>query len=117
MSSNIRVTRICESCNTEFEAKTTVTKYCSHKCNKMAYKKNLKETKITKSNSETLKTKLKPTLDLSIKEFLSVTDVSKLICCSKQNVYKLINTGKLKATNILQKKTIVKRSELDKLFS
>jgi len=48
---------------------------------------------------------------------LTVTQVSKLINCSRQNVYKLINSGKLRATNILEKKTIIKRSDLDKLFN
>lgn len=48
---------------------------------------------------------------------MTVSDVSKLVGCSRQNVYKLINTGKLKATNILKKKTLIRRCDLDKLFS
>lgn len=32
-------------------------------------------------------------------------------------MYKLIKTGKLKATNILEKQTIVRRSDLDELFT
>ena len=59
----------------------------------------------------------KPIQNLNEREFLTVTQVLKLISCSRQNVYKLINSGKLKATNILEKKTIVKRSYLDKLFN
>lgn len=59
-----------------------------------------------KSNTETKQIKNKPIEELKAKEFLIVSDVSKLVGCSRQNVYKLINTGKLKATNILEKKTI-----------
>lgn len=69
------------------------------------------------SNRETVTIKSKPIEELQNREFLTVTQVSKLIGCSRQNVYKLINSGKLKATNILEKKTIVTRADLDQLFS
>jgi len=117
MSSTIKVQRICKYCHNEFMAKTTKTLYCSHRCNSADYKANLRAMKIEKSDNETQRVKNQPIEDLKEKEFLSVTQVSKLIGCSRQNVYNLINTGKLKATNILLKKTIVKRSEIDKLIS
>lgn len=116
MSSNIQVQRICQHCGTEFTARTTVTKYCSHRCGSAAIKALKRAEKIQKSNTETKQIKTKPIEELKAKEFLTVSDVSKLIGCSRQNVYKLINSGKLKATNILEKKTIVKRCDLDKLF-
>lgn len=116
MSSNIKIQRICQHCGNEFTARTTVTQYCSDTCRKRAYKARLKAAKIESSNKETQRIKSQPIEELKAKEFLSVTQVSKLIGCSRQNVYNLINTGKLKATNILLKKTIVKRSDLDKLF-
>ena len=116
MSSNIEIERICQHCNKDFIAKTTVTRYCSDDCAKKAYKARKRAEKIGVSIAETQQLKNKPIEDLKVREFLTVVQVSKLIGCSKQNVYKLINTGKLKATNILIKKTIVKRSEIDKLF-
>lgn len=117
MSSNIQVQRICQYCRTEFTARTTVTKYCSDKCSKAAYKARIRAEKVQKSNTETKQIKTQPIEELKAKEFLTVSDVSKLLGCSRQNVYKLINTGKLKATNILEKKTIVRRCDLDKLFT
>lgn len=117
MSSNIQVQRICQHCGTEFTARTTTTLYCSHRCNSAAYKLKVKAAKVQRSNIETKQIKAKPIEELKAKEFLTVTDVSKLINCSRQNVYKLINTGKLKATNVLEKKTIIKRSDLDKIFN
>ena len=116
MSSNIEIERICQHCNKDFIAKTTVTRYCSDDCAKKAYKARKRAEKIGVSVAETQQIRQKPIEDLKAREFLTVMQVSKLIGCSKQNVYKLINTGKLKATNILIKKTIVKRSEIDKLF-
>ena len=116
MSSNIKIQRICQHCGNEFIARTTTTLYCSHRCNSAAYKAKQRAGKVEQINKETQSIKSQPIEELKAKEFLSVTQVSKLIGCSRQNVYNLINTGKLKATNILLKKTIVKRSDLDKLF-
>ena len=116
MSSNIHVQRICQHCSKEFTARTTTTLYCSHRCNSAAYKQKVRAGKVEQSNKETHRIKSQPIEELKAREFLTVTQVSKLIGCSRQNVYNLINTGKLKATNILLKKTIVKRSDLDKLF-
>lgn len=117
MSSKIEVQRICQHCSKEFTARTTVTKFCGDDCAKRAYKERVKVAKIEASNNETQRIKNKPNEELRGKEFLTVRQVSKVIGCSRQNVYKLINTGKLKATNILLKKTIIKRSEVDKLFA
>jgi predicted DNA-binding transcriptional regulator AlpA len=117
MSSNIQVQRICQYCGTEFTARTTVTKYCSHRCGSAANKALKRAEKVQKSNTETKQIKTKPIEELKAKEFLTVSDVSKLIGCSRQNVYKLINIGKLKATNILERKTIVRRCDLDQLFT
>jgi hypothetical protein len=38
MSSNIRLDRVCEECNKIFVAKTTVTRFCSSRCNNKNYK-------------------------------------------------------------------------------
>ena len=117
MSSKIRVKRICQHCGNEFEARTTVTKYCGDNCAKRAYKVRLREGKIESSNAETLKIVNKPVDDIKAKEFLTVRDVATLLNSSRQTVYTLINTGSIKAVNIAQRKTIIKRSEIDKLFS
>lgn len=117
MSSNIKVQRICQHCGNQFTARTTVTKYCGDTCAKRAYKARLRAIKVQKSNNETQKIIEQPIQELKSREFLSVTQVAKLIGCSRQNVYNLINTGRLKATNILIKKTIIKRSDLDLLFN
>lgn len=116
MSSNITVQRVCEYCGKEFTARTTSTRYCSHKCNSRHYKQKQKLKKIESSNKETTRIKKQSIEELKAKEFLTVTQVSKLIGCSRQNVYKLINSGKLDASNILEKKTIVRRSDLDSFF-
>lgn len=116
MSSNITVQRICIQCNQEFIAKTTVTKFCSMICGSRFNKQKIKNSKIELSNKETQIIKNNSLDNLKEREFLTVTQASKVIGCSRQNIYKMINSNKLFATNILEKKTIIKRSEIDKLF-
>jgi excisionase family DNA binding protein len=117
MSSNIRISRICEFCGKEFEAKTTVTKTCSDHCAKRLYKKKQKEKKIEVSNAQTQLIKLKPMEELRSKEFLTVRDLSKLLNCSIRTAYNIISNGNIKAFNLAKRKTLIKRSDVDKLFS
>lgn len=116
MSSNIQITRICEYCNKEFTAKTTVTRYCSHTCNSRAYKAIVKSKKIKNSNEQTANVRIQPIEILKVKEFLTVKDITILLNCSRQTIYKLIASGKLNAIKLNNKKIFVKRSDLDKLF-
>ena len=70
MSSNILVQRICQNCNTEFTAKTTVTKYCSNNCAKNAWRKRKQAGKVKKINRATKKEVLfEKTYDDSINIF------------------------------------------------
>ena len=54
--------------------------------------------------------------DEHLEQYLSVVQVAKLLGTSKQLIYTLIKEGRLKAVNLGKRKTIVKRSEIDKLF-
>lgn len=117
MSTNIRVERICQFCQNTFIAKTTVTKYCGDTCAKRAYKKRKKDEKIQKSHKETRSHKSENLENLKAKEFLTVTQASLLLNCSRQNIYKLINSDKLPASNLLQKKTLIRRTDIDELIT
>jgi len=116
MSSNIKIQRICQYCNNEFTAKTTVTKFCSLKCANRSYKDRTRKKKVEKSNKETEKIIIKPVEVAKAKEFLTVRDVSILLGCSIRTAYRLINNGTLKAVNIAERLTRVKRSELNKIL-
>lgn len=117
MSSNIEIKRICEHCNNEFTAKTTVTKYCSHKCNSRHYKQKVKGQKIKKSIIETNTKRIQPIEVIKAKEFLTVREVAQLLNCSVRSAYLHIESGTISAVNLGQRMTRVKRSEIDKLFN
>jgi excisionase family DNA binding protein len=116
MSSKIEIQRICQYCKQEFTARTTVTKYCSHKCNQRAYKARKRAEKAMQSNTETTRIKNQPIEQLKAKEFLTVREVSQLLNCSLRTAYYYIKSGTIKAVNLGQRMTRVKRTEIDKLF-
>ena len=115
MSSNIRVQRICQHCGNEFTARTTTTLYCSHRCNSAAYKAKQRAGKVEQSNKETQRIKTQPIEQLKAKAFLSIADTCKLIGISRRTVYRMIERGEL-ITGKAGKRTIIRRSDLDKLF-
>lgn len=116
MSSNIKVQRICQHCGNDFTARTTTTLYCSKRCNGAAYKAKQRSGKVEVSNRETQRIKTQPIEELKAKEFLTVREVARLLNCSVRSAYYYIESGTIKAVNLGQRVTRVKRSEIDKLF-
>jgi excisionase family DNA binding protein len=116
MSSTFEVQRICQHCSKEFTARRTTTAYCSHRCNNAALKAKKRNDKIEASNKETQRIKNQPIEELKAKEFLTVREVARLLNCSIRSVYYYIDNGTIKAVNLGQRVTRVKRSDIDKLF-
>lgn len=116
MSSNIQIERICQHCGKAFTARTTVTRYCSDSCAKLAYKARARAAKVGESNKETQRIKTQPLQELKAKAFLTVREVAQLLNCSVRSTYYYIDAGTIKAVNLGQRVTRVKRSEIDKLF-
>ena len=116
MSSKIEVQRICQHCGNEFTARTTVTRFCSHRCASAAHKQKVRAGKVEQSNKQTQQIKTKPIEELKTKEFLTVREVARLLNCSVRSAYYYIESGTIKAVNLGQRITRVKRSEIDKLF-
>lgn len=58
-------------------------------------------------------------IDLKIlkeKEVLSVKEVATLLNCSQKSVYRNINQGRIKATNLGSRLTRIKRTDIEDLF-
>lgn len=116
MSSNISITRICQYCGDEFEAKTTVTKYCNHTCNRKAWKLKAKQEKIQASNKETQQVKDMPLTEIRAKEYLTVKEVALLLNCSPRTVYDMITVGRLNAINLSKRNIRVHKRDVDNIF-
>lgn len=52
-ASNTKIKKICEWCGTRFEAQKISTKYCSHRCANLAYKKREREKNIKATEENT----------------------------------------------------------------
>jgi excisionase family DNA binding protein len=116
MSSNIRITRVCAHCGKDFTAKTTVTQFCSHRCSRAAYKARVRNYKVKGSNIETAALKVAAIDHLKSKDFLTVKDTSALLNCSLRTTYRLIAVGTIPAVNLSERKTIIRRSDLERVF-
>lgn len=117
MSSNIRIKRICVHCGEQFIAKTTVTKYCSHKCNSRAYKKKIRESKIEVSDNETDEVipQLIKNPRIDKKEVLSIKEACKFVGLSKSSIYRLFDDGVLTPIKI-RNRVFISREEIKKML-
>jgi hypothetical protein len=116
MSSNFTVNRLCEQCGNVFVAKTTVTRFCSKLCNKRHYKAKERSQKMTPMDQAIKKVFEGKTEEVSDAEFLNVRNAARLLRASEKMVYHLINIGRLHAINLSERKTLVRRSDIDKIF-
>lgn len=123
MSSNMAIPKTCSYCGKAFIAKTTLTKYCCHKCNSRHYKQKAKEDKIQTSlieqqqsmqSQQTLQ--LASTSSLISKNFLSIQDTAELIGVSRWTINRMIKRGELQIHKFGRKK-IIQRAQIDKLFN
>ena len=114
MSSNIRIEKTCEYCHNSFHAQKVTTRYCSELCNKRGYKKRIRDEKLNKAiEEENTKRPFNPVV--KEKEFLSIKEVCMLLGASRWTVYRMIDSGRVKAVKIGWK-TIIERNEINKLF-
>lgn len=96
--------------------------YCGSNCAKKAYKARKRQKKIEESLKETREQHVAPqyeittTDSLSNKDFLSVTDASKLIGVSRWTIQRMIKRGQLKAVPF-GRKHIVARHQIENLFN
>ncbi|MFV0388102.1 MAG: helix-turn-helix domain-containing protein [Pyrinomonadaceae bacterium] len=115
MSSNLRITRICEFCGESFTARTTVTKYCSHRCSSGSYKQRERSRNVKKSVSETVKRITKDTTQLKAQEFLSVEETAELLRVSARTISRAIKNNTLRASRF-GTRVIIRRKDIDHLF-
>jgi len=117
MSSTIRLKSNCDFCGTEFIAKTTKTRYCSHNCNSKDYKARLRKEKINGVISSKNDVIQNTSLDTAkSKDFLTVKDVAILMGCSSRTIYRLIDSGTIKAVNLSQRLIRVNRLSLENVI-
>ena len=112
-TSKFRVLRTCELCGKEFYAQKVTTRYCSKRCNELAYKKRRRQKQISEAESRVLQ---KPIEEVGKKEFLSLQETSVLFGITKRSVYNLIYNGVLKAFKLSSRMTLIRRADIEHIF-
>ena len=112
-TSKFRVLRTCEFCGKEFYAQKVSTRYCSKRCNELAYKQRRRQRQITEAEAGILQ---KPIEEVGNKEFLSLQDASVLFGITKRSVYNLIYNGELQAFKFSSRMTFVRKADIEIMF-
>jgi len=121
MSSNIRITKTCEYCNKEYTAQTIRTRYCSHQCNRNAYRLDKRRKKIEgakKSIQVTPKGKFHNANDylaIQNKELLTINESCALLNITHVTLRRWLKDGIVESSR-LGKKHLIKRSHLNQLI-
>lgn len=113
MSSKIEIQKKCDWCGAVFTARKTTTAYCSHKCANLAYKDRVRKQRVESLQIEFNK-KAQTNHDLE-KEYLTPTEVSKLLGIGRTSTYRYIRTGQIKVVRF-NGKTLVRRTDIEQMF-
>lgn len=112
-TSKFRVLRTCEFCGKEFYAQKVTTRFCSRRCNELAYKQRRRQRQITEAEARVLQ---KPIEEVGNKDFLSLQDTSVLFGITKRSVYNLIYNGVLQAFKLSSRMTLIRRADIERIF-
>jgi excisionase family DNA binding protein len=115
--------KFCEYCHKTFIAQKMTTRYCSHTCNKKAYKANKKQEArkqfdMVAINYTTMQKieQISETFEkIKDKEYLSVSETAFLLCVGRATIYRYLHGGNLKAFQT-NGKTFIRKADIDALF-
>ena len=102
-------TRKCAYCGKVFTTNSGMQKYCSEECAEQA-----KETK--KKRQRDFLRAIEPVMELQQQEYLTFSKAAILLGCTRQYVYKLVEQGKLPASRLSSRMTLVRKSDIEKMF-
>lgn len=116
----MEVNRVCEICKNVFVAQKTTTRFCSDKCRGKNGKLRERNAKIEISNAATALSQKKEQKDvfddIKEKQFLTVKDASILLNMSPKTVYRLIEREAINAVQFSERKTLIRRSDIERYF-
>ena len=108
-ASKERILKICEYCGKSFYASKSTTRYCSKQCNSYAYKAAKREEKV--KMAETMrhrKASEKSMSEILVKEYLTIQEVAILLGLSRQTIYNMVYSGKLRASKITSRLSLIR---------
>ncbi len=106
----MEVKRVCKWCGKIFIAQKTTTCFCSHACASRGYKERIRERKQQLKKNEEL---MQIRQSFEGQDYFSFARAAKLIGVSRQYIYKLVHSGKLRASRLSNRMTIIRRADIE----
>lgn len=118
VASKIKIKKVCEWCGQEYYALKVTTRFCCKKCNDQAYKAKMRKTFLDDAEREFKdKTIREPLRKLNEKIYLDVVEAATLLGLTRMSLYKLIYSGKLKASKLSSRLTVIIRADIDAMLN
>ena len=113
----MKIKKVCEWCGTTFYAKKLTTRFCSHRCNNLAYKETIRQKRIQEVENKVQAVINEQSIsEFKDKEYLSFKETATLLGLSKQAIYKMVYTGKLQAFRISSRLSFIRKGDIDRML-
>lgn len=106
----MEVKRVCQWCGKIFIAQKTTTCFCSHACASRGYKERIRERKQQLKKNEEL---MQIRQSFEGQDYFSFAQAAKLMGVSRQYIYKLVHSGKLRASRLSDRMAIIRRADIE----
>lgn len=118
VASKIKIKKVCEWCGQEFHALKVCTRFCCKKCNEHSYKARIRKTFLDDAEREFKeKTIEEPLRKLDEKIYLDIVEAAALLGITRMGLYKLIYSGKPKASKLSSRFTVIIRADIDAMLT
>lgn len=116
-TSKMKIKKVCEWCGTTFYAQKLTTRFCSHRCNNLAYKEAIRQKRIQEVEIKVQTVISEQSIsNFKDKEYLSFKEVATLLGLSKQAIYKMVYAGKLQAFRISSRLSFIRKGDIDRML-
>lgn len=105
----MRTQRKCEKCGKVFAIRSGNQRYCCEACAEQA-KQNRKKRRNDFINA------IEPLIDLQNQEYLSFSKAALLMGCTRQYIYKLVGQGRLRASRLSSRMSLIRRADIESLL-
>lgn len=111
------IKKLCDYCGKEFQASRQDTLYCSHSCNRKAYRETKRKEVVALTETLVSKKQIEKTVvSLSDREYLSISEVAALTGVSRWTIYRYAANGIIPAKRISQRTTLIRKKDIESLF-
>ena len=116
-TSKMKIKKVCEWCGTTFYAQKLTTRFCSHRCNNLAYKEAIRQKRIQEVEAKVQTVISEQSIsNFKDKEYLSFKETATLLGLSKQAIYKMVYAGKLQAFHISSRLSFIRKGDIDRML-